>query len=69
MGRAESVWRAAASVRLIAFDVALDGRRFGEWFDALVEIDAANCRRNGILIFRSAMSSSRSSMRVRRPAR
>jgi glyoxylase-like metal-dependent hydrolase (beta-lactamase superfamily II) len=29
---------ATPGVQMIAFDVTLDGRRYGEWFDALVEI-------------------------------
>ena len=29
---------AAAGVRIVAFDITLDGRRYGEWFDAIVEI-------------------------------
>jgi hypothetical protein len=29
---------AAAGVRIVAFDITLDGHRFGEWFDAIVEV-------------------------------
>jgi hypothetical protein len=29
---------AAPGVRIVAFDVTLDGRRYGEIFDAIVEI-------------------------------
>jgi hypothetical protein len=28
---------APAGVRIVAFDITLDGRRYGEWFDAIVE--------------------------------
>ena len=31
---------AGAGVRLVAFDVTLDGRRYGEWFDTIVEVGA-----------------------------
>ena len=28
----------ASGVRIVAFDIALDGKRYGEWFDAIVEV-------------------------------
>jgi glyoxylase-like metal-dependent hydrolase (beta-lactamase superfamily II) len=33
---------AAAGINLVAFDVTLDGRRYGEWFDLIVEIASRN---------------------------
>jgi glyoxylase-like metal-dependent hydrolase (beta-lactamase superfamily II) len=29
---------AATGVQIVAFDITLDGRRYGEWFDAIVEV-------------------------------
>jgi hypothetical protein len=31
---------AAYGVRIVGLDVTLDGRRYGEWFDFVVEIDS-----------------------------
>jgi hypothetical protein len=34
--RLKASGEAASGVRLVAFDVTLDGRRYGEWFDLIV---------------------------------
>jgi hypothetical protein len=30
---------AAAGVGIVAFDITLDGRRYGEWFDFIVQVE------------------------------
>jgi hypothetical protein len=36
--RLEAAKDAAPGVRIVGLDVTLDGRRYGEWFDAVVEV-------------------------------
>jgi glyoxylase-like metal-dependent hydrolase (beta-lactamase superfamily II) len=36
--RLQTNGRPAPGVRIVAFDVTLDGRRYGEWFDAVVDV-------------------------------
>ena len=31
---------AAAGVHLVSFDVTLDGQRYGEWFDLIVDVES-----------------------------